>query len=58
MPVEFQSIDRMFDDEDFYLYLPTNFPFMVSLVAYYVSETKIYLLLEQARLVLSNFNMQ
>lgn len=30
-------------------YLPSNFPFMVSLVAYYLSDSSVYLLLEQAR---------
>lgn len=30
-------------------YLPANFPFMVSLVAYYLSDSNVYLLLEQAR---------
>lgn len=30
-------------------YLPSNFPFMVSLVAYYLSDSNVYLLLEQAR---------
>ncbi|XP_055326841.1 ribosomal protein S6 kinase delta-1 isoform X2 [Sitodiplosis mosellana] len=42
-----KSIDKVFNEpEEFYL--PTNFPFMVSLVAYYVSESSVYLLLEQA----------
>lgn len=29
-------------------YLPSNFPFMVSLVSYYLSDSSVYLLLEQA----------
>lgn len=42
-----QSIDKVFNEpEEFYL--PTNFPFMVSLVAYYISDSSVYLLLEQA----------
>lgn len=36
-------------DVDDDTYLPANFPFMVSLVAYYLSESNVYLLLEQAR---------
>ncbi|XP_031637392.1 ribosomal protein S6 kinase delta-1 [Contarinia nasturtii] len=42
-----KSIDKIFNEpEEFYL--PTNFPFMVSLVAYYISDSNVYLLLEQA----------
>lgn len=36
-------------DVDDDTYLPENFPFMVSLVAYYLSDSNVYLLLEQAR---------
>lgn len=36
-------------DVDDDTYLPANFPFMVSLVAYYLSDSNVYLLLEQAR---------
>lgn len=37
------------DVEDDELYYPKNIPYMVNLVAYYKSDTSVFLLLEYAR---------